>query len=535
MDNYSIPALAVEQLKVGYMQNKNPFVVLDKIHFVLNKGEILTLLGESGSGKSTCGKALIGALPPSAKIESGLIRIGDRDLVDLSDTHINWNLIRGTRIGMIYQDAQLALNPVKTIRAHFQETLKKRSFQSKNELEKACCDMLQLLNFDDPERIMNAYPFELSGGMCQRVYIAMVLILEPEVLIADEPTSALDVVSQREVLQLLRRIQKERKLSILLITHDIGVVHEISDRVIVLKDGEIVEEGAVQDILRNPREDYTRQLIDARKLAVFPGLQSHKQKEVLLQIKGLEKTFQNETKQKNVLNQVDLDLHRGETMGILGFSGCGKSTLARCITGIERPDHGKILYRGQDISGLHGKRRKHICKTLQIVFQDARASLNPRRSALEIVQEPLKYLKIGTPKERAEKALLYLNSVGIHGDTLKRCPPQLSTGQCQRIAIARALVVEPDVLICDEAVSALDMILQKQILELLLTLQQSIGFAHIMISHDIRVIRHSCERVAIMDDGFFIDIISTEQLTVKTENENVCRFLDNALYTKEIS
>ena len=168
-------------------------------------------------------------------------------------------------------------------------------------------------------------------------------------------------------------------------------------------------------------------------------------------------------------------------MGILGFSGCGKSTLARCITGIERPDHGKILYRGQDISGLHGKRRKHICKTLQIVFQDARASLNPRRSALEIVQEPLKYLKIGTPKERAEKALLYLNSVGIHGDTLKRCPPQLSTGQCQRIAIARALVVEPDVLICDEAVSALDMILQKQILELLLTLQQSIGFAHIMI------------------------------------------------------
>ena len=204
MDNYLKAALSVEQLKVSYVQNKKRLPVLDGISFVLEKGKILALLGESGSGKSTCGKSLIGVLPPSAKIDSGTVRFGNGDYVDISDNDINWKTIRGMRIGMIYQDAQLALNPVKTIRVHFEETLRNKPFPSKEAMEKVCYDMLRLLNFDDPERVLNAYPFELSGGMCQRVYIAMILSLEPEVLIADEPTSALDTVSQKEVLQLLR-------------------------------------------------------------------------------------------------------------------------------------------------------------------------------------------------------------------------------------------------------------------------------------------------------------------------------------------
>uniref|UniRef100_UPI00262DE2D9 ABC transporter ATP-binding protein n=1 Tax=uncultured Olegusella sp. TaxID=1979846 RepID=UPI00262DE2D9 len=240
--------------------------------------------------------------------------------------------------------------------------------------------------------------------------------------------------------------------------------------------------------------------------------------------------FQKGNKCKNVLNQVDLLVHKGETVGILGFSGCGKSTLAKCVTGLELPDQGRIVYNNQDISMLRGRKRQHVCKSLQIVFQDARASLNPRRSALELVQEPLKYLKIGTPKERTEKALLYLKSVGINGDVLHRCPPQLSTGQCQRVAIARALVVDPELLIFDEAISALDMILQKQILDLLLNLQKSIGFAYIMISHDVRVIRHSCERVAIMNNGIFVDMVSSDRLTAQSKNKFTRCLLDSELH-----
>ena len=517
MDHCLKSALSVEQLKVSYVQNKKQLSVLDGISFALEKGEILALLGESGSGKSTCGKSLMGVLPPSAKVNSGTVRFGNGDYVDISDNHINWKTIRGTRIGMIYQDAQLALNPVKTIRVHFEETLRNKPFPSKEAMEKVCCDMLRLLNFDDPERVLNAYPFELSGGMCQRVYIAMILSLEPEVLIADEPTSALDTVSQKEVLQLLRDTQKKLGLSIVLITHDIGVVHEICDRVIVLSEGRIVEQGTVQDVLMHPKERYTKQLIEARNLPVF-SLPCSKCKEPLLRIECIKKAFQ-----------------KGETVGILGFSGCGKSTLAKCVTGLELPDQGKIMYNGQDISMLRGKKRQSICKSLQIVFQDTRASLNPRRPALELVQEPLKYLKIGTRKERKEKALFYLKSVGIDGDTLYRCPPQLSTGQCQRIAIARALVVEPELLICDEAVSALDMILQKQILDLLLNLQKSIGFACIMISHDARVIRHSCERVAIMNNGVFVDMVSTDRLTVQSENKFTRCLLSSELHIAEVS
>lgn len=527
MDNCLKAALSVEQLKVSYEQNKKRLSVLDGISFVLEKGEILALLGESGSGKSTCGKTLIGVLPPSAKIDKGTVCFGNGDNVDISDNHINWKAIRGTRVGMIYQDAQLALNPVKTIRAHFEEILKNKLFPSKGAMENVYCDILRLLNFDDPELVLNAYPFELSGGMCQRVYIAMILSLEPEVLIADEPTSALDTVSQKEVLQLLRNTQKKLGISVLLITHDIGVVYEISDRVIVLNEGKIVEQGTVHDVLLHPKEHYTKQLIEARNLPAF-SRQSSMCREPLLQIERIKKTFQKGNKRKNALNQVDLIVCKGETIGILGFSGCGKSTLAKCITGLEMPDQGKIMYNGQDISMLHGRKRQHICKSLQIVFQDARASLNPRRSALELVQEPLKYLKIGTAKDRTEKALFYLRSVGIEGDVLHRSPPQLSTGQCQRIAIARALIVEPDLLICDEAVSALDMILQKQILDLLLNLQKSIGFAYIMISHDARVIRHSCERVAIMNNGFFVDIVSTDRLTAQSENKFTCQLLSCA-------
>lgn len=523
------PALSVEHLRVSYVQGKRRLPVLEDVSFVLNKGEIVTILGESGSGKSTCGKALMGVLPPSARIEGGKAELGDNIRIPFSAGGDGWEGVRGRRIAMVYQDAQLALNPVKTIRAHFQEAMKYHKLGTKKDIEQESHEMLKLLNFPDPERILESYSFELSGGMCQRVYIALILCLRPEVLIADEPTSALDVVSQKEVLRLIMAIKAKLQLSILLITHDIGVAYEMSDRVIVLEHGTIVEEGTAEEVLVHPGREYTKALMAARNLTSRPVAQQ-RNGEPLLRISGLSKTFGERGTGMRVLNHVDLELYQNEALGILGFSGCGKSTLARCVMGLEMPDGGQIFYHDKEITHLRGRKRGWLCQELQIVFQDARASLNPRRSALELVQEPLTYMRIGSGKEREQKACEYLRRVGIDEEAAQRKPPQLSTGQCQRIAIARALVVEPDVLVCDEAVSALDMILQKQILDLLLMLQVSLGFAVIMISHDIRVIRHFCERVAVMKAGHFVRVMSADELTIENSDGYTRELLTSELH-----
>ena len=512
MEHYTTPALSVENLEVIYAQGTSRLHALKNLSFTLHKGEVLALLGESGSGKSTCGKAMLGLLPASAHIRSGTLRLGEASAIDLSEPAFKWAHLRGKRIAMIYQDAQLALNPTKTIRSHFQETMLFHHLGPSAAIEEKSRGILGLLGFRDPARILEAYPFELSGGMCQRVYIALALCLNPEVLIADEPTSALDVVSQREVLKLLKQIQREFSLAILLITHDIGVAYEASDRVMVLEQGAVIEEGPTSQVLLHPQKCYTQALIAARALSLAPCPEEVCREDILLQIKQLSKTYGKRASQIHALNEFSLDLHKKDVIGILGFSGCGKSTLAKCITGLETADTGRIFYHGVDITHLRGRKRRWVCKSLQIVFQDARASLNPRRSALQLVQEPLNYLGLGSRKERKEKAQYYLNKVGIDSATQNRRPPQLSTGQCQRIAIARALVVEPDILICDEAVSALDMILQKQILNLLQELQQIWGFALVMISHDIRVVRNLCRMVTIMKDGKLVEFLPSSHL-----------------------
>ncbi|MFC4597166.1 ABC transporter ATP-binding protein [Cohnella hongkongensis] len=498
-------ALQVQGLQVSYAHNGRFVPVLGDLSFSLGQGEIVSLLGESGSGKSTIAKALTGMLPPSAAIGGGRLTVGDGAPVDLAGVSVPWSRLRGKEIGLLFQDAQQALNPLLTVRAHFRESLRfHRLVSSAKEADGTAARLLSQLRFSDPAAVLDRYPFQLSGGMSQRVCLALALSLEPAVLIADEPTSALDTVSQREALDALRRVREELNVAVLFITHDIAAANAISDRILVLNRGAIEEEGEAGAVLSRPQAAYTRKLLASRELVAPAARDSGgtPAPEPVLEVVRLEKSF----RQKQVLRQLDLTLHGREIVGILGQSGCGKSTLARCIAGLERPDGGRILYRGTDIDRLRGSARREMCRRIQLVFQDARASLNPRRTAVQLVQEPLRYLRIGRWREREALARMYLNEAGIAGELQDRRPPQLSTGQCQRIAIARALVLQPDVLICDEAVSALDMSVQAQILALLQRLHRQYGFAVIMISHDVRVLRSFCHSIAVMNEGSFCEV-----------------------------
>jgi peptide/nickel transport system ATP-binding protein len=519
--------LELNDLCVQYIQNGKQKTILDHVSFTLYHGEALALLGESGSGKTTCAKAIMGLLPPSAVVGGGFMRVEPDSAIDLSSLSVDWRLIRGKKIAMIYQDAQLALNPVKTIRGHFRETLLFHKIGTPQEIEAISSTMLGLLNFPNPGRVLDAYPFQLSGGMCQRVCIALALCLQPNILIADEPSSALDLISQKDVLNALKSIQKKINLTVLLITHDMAVAQAASDRVIVLENGKIAEEGATAQALSQPKSPYTRRLIQAWNMPQkTPSVQTNCEDPVL-QVERLCKTYQHNVK---VLSDLNITIGKREIVGILGQSGCGKSTLAKCIAGLEKPSGGTIKFRGRDITNLKGKARREICRHIQIVFQDARASLNPRRNALQLAQEPLNYLHIGAKEDRKEKAHFYLKQVGIDTDTQNRRPPQLSTGQCQRIAIARALVLEPEILICDEAVSSLDMHIRMQILNLLEELHKKFGFSIIMISHDIRVLRSFCQVAAVMKDGCFCEISPAGQLLAGNGHEYT-RFLINSELT----
>jgi peptide/nickel transport system ATP-binding protein len=506
--------LRIRNLRIAYGQGSRSLDILSNLSFDIQNGEIVSVLGESGSGKTTLLKAITGLLPPSANIKSGTLEIGGDFFADLSKKPIEWGKIRGRRIAVIFQDAQLALNPVMTIRDHFLETLLFHKIASAQDALSISFNMLSTLNFTDAESILNSYPFQLSGGMCQRVCIALSLCLEPKILIADEPTSALDTVSQKEVLNLLVNVQKKLGLTVLLITHDIAVARAVSNRVIILDKGSIVESGYVGEVFSHPQAEYTRQLISSRTLPVNAERGGVSQNNgVVLEVVNLVKEY---SKDRQVLRDVNLTLHEKEVIGILGQSGCGKSTLAKCITRLEYANHGNILYRGRDITALKGYSRRETCKHIQIVFQDARASLNPRHTAMQLAQEPLRYLNIGSKREREDKARYYLDQVGISDSVKIRRPPQLSTGQCQRIAIARALILEPEILLCDEAVSALDMRIQTQILELLRRLHLQFQFSILMISHDIRVLRHFCDLIAVMKDGCFCEIGPTETLLAES-------------------
>lgn len=496
MKQLSAPLLSVQDLCVSYVHNGSRKQVLQNVSFSLREQECLTLLGESGSGKTTIAKALLALLPPSATVEAGEMRLGE-------GPPMNWRTpaairaLRGSQVAMVFQDARLSLDPSLRILDHFAQTLAAHARRlPEAQLRQEATELLRQLDLAEIPRILRSYPAQLSGGMCQRVAIALALCLRPKVLIADEPTSALDVVSQLETLELLARVKRVFRLGILFITHDLAAANRISDQILVLHRGAVVEHGPAAAVLAAPKSVYAQTLLapGRRPAEHVRSASPTKPSAPLLHVRGLKKSFVGKPR---VLDGVDLTLYPGEILGLLGKSGCGKSTLSRCILGLCPYEEGTITLRGRDLQALDSKQR---ARRVQIIFQDARDSLNPRRTAQELVLEPLRYQK-SPAADRAVLAQRYLTLVGLDQQAQGRRPPQLSTGQCQRVAIARALAAGPEVLVCDEAVSALDSGVQRQVLELIASLREKMGLSILMISHDLRVLSSFCDRIAVMEAG----------------------------------
>jgi ABC-type glutathione transport system ATPase component len=506
--------LRVESLSVE-TAGEPPFPILSGISFGILPGETLCLVGESGSGKSVTSLTVMGLLPRGAlRAAGGRILLDGEDL--LAATPGRMRALRASKMAMIFQEPMTALNPVLTVGDQIREVLSAHTDTPSRDQRSRVLDMLAEVHLPDIERIYGSYPHQLSGGQRQRIMIAMALILEPKLLIADEPTTALDVTTQKQILKLIRELQEKHGTSVLFITHDMGVVADIASRVCVMHHGRIVETGVTDDLLRRPQRDYTRDLLTAVPSLVPRRSRPETSPQVVLQTTELGKTYSKaglfgRPRLTVAAADVSFALKKGRTLGIVGESGSGKSTVARCVTRLIDPTAGGIRVRGQEISGLSRSSLHPHRKRIQIVFQDPYRSLNPRVTVGESIAEgPVNF---GTPRKAAlARARELLELVGLPADAATRYPHQFSGGQRQRIAIARALAMEPDVLVADEAVSALDVSVQAQVLALLGELQDRLGIAILFITHDLRVAAQICDDVAVMQKGRIVEYGPAEKV-----------------------
>ncbi|UXN02784.1 ABC transporter ATP-binding protein [Bartonella sp. HY406] len=494
--------------------------VLKQVSFEIRKGETVCLVGESGSGKSVTSLATMGLLPKGAlSVKSGSINLQGRALLDLSA--IQMRELRATKLSMIFQEPMTALNPVMRVGDQVMEVLDLHTKLPKDEKRKRVIHMLEQVHLPDVQRIFNSYPHQLSGGQRQRIMIAMALIMEPALLIADEPTTALDVTTQKQILSLIDEMQKSHGTAVLFITHDMGVVAEISDRVCVMRTGSIVEQGSVEDIFTNPQTDYCKELLNSVPSLIprQPRPNSDESSVINVVDLGMEYFSKGFFVKKNIVKaatNVNFSISPGRTLGIVGESGSGKTTVARSIMRLIKPTEGSIYLGKDDIAGLSGHQMKPYRKKLQVVFQDPFRSLNPRWTIQRsLIEGPLNY---GVSRDQAiSEAQRLLNIVSLPEDCLNRYPHQFSGGQRQRIAIARAVALKPDILVADEAVSALDVSVQAQVLQLLDDLQKETGITIIFITHDLRVAAQICDDVIVMQKGHVVeqgravDVLGTPQ------------------------
>jgi peptide/nickel transport system ATP-binding protein len=528
------PNLSVQNLRVAFTSNTGLNEVLHGISYDLFANEILGIVGESGSGKSVASLAVMGLLPPKKSVVSaGEILFKNDDLLHYTQTQLE--ALRGQKIAMIFQEPMSALNPSMRCGTQVEEILLQHTTTTQKAAKAEVIRLFDAVKIPAPSETFEKYPHEISGGQQQRVMIAMAIACKPDILIADEPTTALDVTVQKDIIVLLKTLQEDSKMSVIFISHDLALVSEIADRILVMYKGNIIESGDTKSIFKTPKEDYTKALIGARptlnsrlkqlptvsdflsntisKSTISKSDRAEKHKEIysqdpLLEVINLEKTyfsnasfFGTKTAFKAV-DAVSFKVYVGETMGLVGESGCGKSTLGKAILQLDKATAGTLNYKGKDITNLSKKELRTLRKDIQIIFQDPYASLNPRITVGKAIMEPMKVHKLfSSDEERKAKTISILEKVGLEASHFDRYPHEFSGGQRQRIGIARTIAVEPKLIICDESVSALDISVQAQVLNLLNTLKEDYGFTYIFISHDLAVVKFMSDKLMVMNKG----------------------------------
>ena len=520
--------LRVEDLSVGFVSDGQKSQAVNKVSFHIKHGETVGLVGESGSGKSVSALSILRLLPyPTAFHDSGAVFFDDVDLMQQSENIMR--SVRGNRISMIFQEPMSSLNPLHSIEKQISEIVEIHQGRTRQEARAEALRLLQRVGIPDAEKRLSALPHELSGGQRQRVMIAMALANQPDLLIADEPTTALDVTIQKQILDLLKELQAEYGMSVLLITHDLGVVKKMADRIYVMQNGDIVEDGAVDDIFAAPQHAYTQQLINAEPHGTAPPVDAAS--EVLVRGEDLRVWFpmkrgffQRTYDHVKAVNDISFDIRRGETLGIVGESGSGKTTLGRALLGLQQAQ-GTALLGDEDILTANKARRRALRKNMQIVFQDPFGALSPRMAVGEIVTEGLKlHAPSLTDGEIDKKLRAILTEVELDPDTAQRYPHEFSGGQRQRIAIARALILEPQFLVLDEPTSALDRSVQAQIIAMLRRLQADKGLTYLFISHDLKVVRALSHKVMVMQNGQCVEA-GTAQDIFDAPQENYTKAL----------
>ncbi len=516
------PVLTIEGLQVRIPSGGDRAYAVEEASFAVAPGEIVCVVGESGSGKSVTAQAVMGLLPKGQlQRAAGRIVLTGEDISNASLDRLRD--LRGTRMAMIFQEPMTALNPVMTCGAQIDEVLAIHTKLSSAERKAKVLDIMRATHLPDVEQLYDSYPHQLSGGQRQRVMIASALVLDPALLIADEPTTALDVTTQKQILTLIKEMQERRGTGVLFITHDFGVVAEIAHRVVVMRHGRVVEQGPVDEVLNRPREDYTKMLIGSVPSLTPPAREPKTDSHFTLVTKSLDKTYAgsglfSRGRTVRAAQDVSIEIRRGETLGIVGESGSGKSTVARCVARLIDPTDGEVRIGGVDIARMSQSTLRPYRRKVQIVFQDPYRSLNPRRSVgASMVEGPVNF-GLGMTEARAKAADL-MGLVGLKPEALDRYPHQFSGGQRQRICIARALMMEPELLIADEAVSALDVSVQAQVLKLLDDVRARFNLAVLFITHDLRVAAQVCDRIVVMSKGEVVEQGPTSRIYASPQHD----------------
>lgn len=497
--------LTVENLRISYRSQRQWREVVHNVSFSVKRGEMLAFVGESGSGKTTTAQAIIGLLADNARRDSGRISINGEDISNWSTKRLDG--LRGARISLVPQDPGNSLNPVKTIGAQVGEILRLHQKSSAAERKEQVLALLTKVGLSHPEQRFDQYPHQLSGGMKQRVLIAIAIALEPDLIIADEPTSALDVTVQKHILDLLDTLRRESGTAVLFVTHDLALAAERADRLLVFRHGEIQEQGATGDVVRTPQHAYTRQLLSdlqGSTLAIAPT-SGRILATPAIRVEGISKRFSLGHSHLQALDTVSFEVKRGSTHALVGESGSGKTTLARILLGFEKADIGHVSIDGIDAGHLSREALRQLRRKIQFVYQNPFASLDPRQTLFEIIEEPLKNFDHLNVEARRQRVETVATRVALAPELLSRTARELSGGQRQRVAIARALILEPTILVLDEATSALDVTVQAQILALLQQLQQQLGLTYLFITHDLATVRRIAHSVTVLQAGRVVE------------------------------